>query len=33
MTELMFLKGLCFACFVTCMVIVIYAIWFCFKNK
>lgn len=33
MTELMFLKGLCFACFITCMIIAIYAIWFCFKNK
>lgn len=33
MTEVMFLKGLCFACFITCMVITIYAIWFCFKNK
>lgn len=32
MTELMFLKGLCFACFVTYMIIVIYAIWFIFKN-
>lgn len=29
----MFLKGLCFACFVICMVITIYAIWFIFKNK
>lgn len=33
MTEVMFLKGLCFACFVTCMVITIYSIWFIFKNK
>lgn len=33
MTELMFLKGLCFACFITCMVIAIYTIWFIFKNK
>ena len=32
MTELMFLKGLCFACFVTYMIITIYAIWFYFKN-
>lgn len=33
MTELMFLKGLYFACFITCMVIAIYTIWFIFKNK
>lgn len=32
MTELMFLKGLCFVCFVTYMVLTIYAIWFYFKN-
>lgn len=33
MTEVMFLKGLCFACFITYMAIVIYTIWFIFKNK
>lgn len=32
MTELMFLKEMCFICFVTCMVLTIYAIWFYFKN-
>lgn len=32
MTELMFLKAMCFVCFVNCMVLTIYAIWFYFKN-
>lgn len=33
MTELMFLKEMYFVCFVTCMVLTIYTIWFIFKNK
>lgn len=32
MTELMLVKGMWFACFVTCAIITIYAIWFYFTN-
>ena len=32
MTELMFLKEMYFVCFVTCMVLTIYVVWFNFTN-